>query len=84
MAYPEDYFDLKESNIFGQTRETGKILPKKGFPPQNEPHTESFSGVFKHFPGNSLKNFLLCQESDISERAKNYQGSYFSQQFEKW
>ena len=58
--------------FLGQTCETGQILPKKEFPPQNEPHTAklSFSGVLKHFGGNLLKNFFCVKIVTISERSE--------------
>ena len=64
----EENFDLMETPFFGETSETGKILPKILFLLKIS-HTakQSFSGVLKHFPGNLLKTSLWGPENDISE-----------------
>ena len=49
--------ELTEKTYFGKIRDTGKILQKNIFVPQNEPHTaiSNLPGVLKRMPG---KDFL--------------------------
>ena len=59
-------FDLIEMTFFCQTGETGQLLPKKVFFPQNEPHGAKlrFSDVLNHFHWKFSKPFFYYQKSD--------------------